>query len=413
MHEYSDRKRKFIIMGLLFLGMILSFFDRLAINVAIIPIEEEFHLSSSQTGLLLSVFFFSYAIMQLLGGWLTDKFGARIMITISLISWSIFTVMTGFAWSFASLLCIRFLFGLGEGPFHSAAVLSIHENFPENERGRANSFFMSAQSIGGILGSAVAASLIVILGWRGMFMSLGLPGFLIACVFWLVLKPKGVQVTKKGKKTSKKVSLKLLFKVDDIGKIIFSKFFISIVNWGLISWMPIYLVKEKGLDLVSAGGLIVLPYIASFLMFNLSGWLLDKYMVGRERYLVIMGSTFTALFITFMSNSSTLTIFIIFFTFTAMSISFIGTTLLTMILKYTPKELIGSASGMVNFAGQVAGAISPALIGLIISLFNGLYDASFWFLVGSSCLVIIIGIFMKHRDQNCISGETNKDTISI
>lgn len=73
MNEYSDRKRKFSIMGLLFLGMILSFFDRLAINVAIIPIEEEFHLSSSQTGLLLSVFFFSYAIMQLLGGWLADR----------------------------------------------------------------------------------------------------------------------------------------------------------------------------------------------------------------------------------------------------------------------------------------------------------------------------------------------------
>ncbi len=108
MNSYPDRKRKFIILGLLFVGMILSFFDRLAINVGIIPIEEEFQLNPSQTGLLISVFFFSYSIMQLLGGWLTDKFGARIMITISLISWSVFTMLTGFVWSF--LLYYAFVF---------------------------------------------------------------------------------------------------------------------------------------------------------------------------------------------------------------------------------------------------------------------------------------------------------------
>ncbi|MBE5107511.1 MFS transporter [Bacillus thuringiensis] len=397
MNSYPDRKRKFMILGLLFIGMILSFFDRLAINVGIIPIEEEFQLNPSQTGLLISVFFFSYSIMQLLGGWLTDKFGARIMITISLISWSIFTIMTGVAWSFASLLCIRFLFGLGEGPFHSAAILSIYENFHEKERGRANSFFMSAQSIGGVLGSVVAASIIVMLGWRGMFISLGIPGFLIALIFWFVLKPQNIKTIKKSNQNINKTSLKKLFKLDNTWKIAVTKFFASIVNWGLISWMPIYLVKERGLDLVAAGGLIVIPYIASFLMFNLNGWILDKYMIGTEKYLVITGSVLTAIFIILMSNATNITFFITFFTLTAMSISFIGTTLLTIVLKYGPKELIGSVSGLVSFAGQVAGAISPAVIGLIISLFNGSYDAAFWFLVVSAFLAASVGFTINNK----------------
>ncbi len=271
---------------------------------------------------------------------------------------------------------------------------------------------MSAQSIGGVLGSVVAASLIVILGWRGMFISLGIPGFLIAFIFWLVLKPQDVKTIEKSNPKMNKIVLKELFKLDNTWKIVFTKFFASIVNWGLISWMPIYLVKEKGLDLVSAGGLIVIPYIASFIMFNLNGWLLDKYMIGTEKYLVITGSFLTAVFIILMSNATNVAYFITFFTLTAMSISFIGTTLLTIVLKYGPKEVIGSISGLVSFAGQVAGAISPAVIGLIISFFNGSYDAAFWFLVVSACFAAGVGFTLNNNNKTHSSRKQIKKAIS-
>ncbi|MDQ7861287.1 MFS transporter [Peribacillus frigoritolerans] len=115
-------------------------------------LQKSFISLRPQTGILISIFFVSYSLMQPLGGWMTDKYGARVMVTVSLFSWSLFTVMTGFAWSFMSLLFIRFLFGLGEGPFYPASMSTIRDNFPEEERGRANSFFLSAQNIGGILG---------------------------------------------------------------------------------------------------------------------------------------------------------------------------------------------------------------------------------------------------------------------
>ena len=191
MQLYASNKRKIMISGLLFVGMILSFFDRVAINVGIIPIAEEFHLTTSQTGILISIFFVSYSLMQPLGGWMTDKYGARVMVTVSLFSWSLFTVMTGFAWSFISLLFIRFLFGLGEGPFYPASMSTIRDNFPEEERGRANSFFLSAQNIGGILGTALAASMVVAFGWRGMFTIAGILGILVSFGIWFILKPQG------------------------------------------------------------------------------------------------------------------------------------------------------------------------------------------------------------------------------
>ncbi|MEK4030033.1 MFS transporter [Pseudobacillus sp. FSL P4-0506] len=397
MQLYVSKKRKFIISGLLFIGMILSFFDRVAINVGIIPITDEFHLNTSQTGLLISIFFVSYSLMQLLGGWMTDKYGARVMITVSLFSWSVFTMMTGFAWSFLSLLFVRFLFGLGEGPFYPASMSTIRENFPEEERGRANSFFLSAQNIGGILGTALAASMVAAFGWRGMFTIAGVLGILISFGIWFVLKPQSTKEVKQFNKIQNKVSIKLLFKTENIWKLITFKFLSNIINYGLISWMPIYLVKEKGVELVAAGGLLAIPYIFGFLMFNVSGWLLDKYMANREKYLAAAGALLSAIFLYLMSNATSIALIITYLTLNSIALSFFGTVLYTIIIKYAPKEVTGSASGLVTFAGQIAGGVSPLAIGLIIHLFNNSYNAAFWFLMIVALLGTAVAISIKNN----------------
>nr|WP_263327740.1 MFS transporter [Neobacillus sp. Marseille-Q6967] len=411
MELYANKKRKVMISGLLFVGMVLSFFDRVAINVGIIPIGDEFQLNASQTGLLISIFFISYSLMQPLGGWMTDKFGARVMITVSLFSWSLFTLMTGFAWSFVSLLVIRFIFGLGEGPFYPASMSTIRDNFPERERGRANSFFLSAQNVGGILGTALAASMVASFGWRGMFTIAGIIGILVSFAFWFILKPQENQVAKEGIKNRKKVPLKLLFKIENIWKLISFKFLSNIINYGLISWMPIYLVKEKGVDFVAAGSLMAIPYVFGFLMFNVSGWILDKYMAGREKYLAAAGAFLSAIFLYLMANATSIPLIITYLTLNSVALSFFGTVLYTIIIKYSPKELTGSASGLVTFAGQIAGAVSPLAIGLIISMFNGSYNAAFWFLVIAALLGTFVAISIKNNSASQSKEYENKTVI--
>lgn len=408
MEMYASKKQKIIISGLLFVGMVLSFFDRVAINVAIIPMGDEFNLTTSQTGLLISIFFVSYSLMQPLGGWMTDKFGARVMITVSLFSWSLFTLATGFAWSFVSLLLVRFLFGLGEGPFYPASMSTIRNHFPEKERGRANSFFLSAQNLGGILGTALAASMVVAFGWRGMFTIAGILGILVSFAFWFILKP---QEKKEGTQNRNKVPLKLLLKTENIWKLISFKFLSNIINYGLISWMPIYLVQEKGVDIVAAGGLLALPYVVGFLMFNVSGWVLDKYMAGREKYLAAAGALLSAIFLYLMSNATSVAIFITYLTLNSVALAFFGTVLYTIVIKYAPKELTGSASGLVTFAGQIAGAVSPAAIGLIISLFNGSYNAAFWFLVIAALIGSIVALSIKNHSEKPLKEVENKTVV--
>ncbi|AXN41419.1 MFS transporter [Peribacillus butanolivorans] len=406
MHAYAtNKKRKTIIIILLFIGMTLSYIDKASINVAIIPIQKELQLNSLESGFVLSIFFFSYAFMHLLGGWLTDKYGSRKVLVLSILAFSLFTTFTSFAWSFASLLLFRFLFGIGEGSVFPASIRSISDNFPENERGRASSFFLSAQTFGGAIGSVTIGVLVVSLGWRSMFVSIGIIGVLVAWAFWVYLKSPADAQINNAKQNQKKVSYKKVFKTNNFWKLFFTKFFSNIVNWGMISWMPSYLVN-KGLDLLSVSALMSIPYLASFLMFNVNGWILDKYMSGREKYLAVAGSISSGVFLYMMFNATSVTLGIIYMTFNAISIAFIGTSLYTMVIKYSPKELTGSVTGLVSFGGQIAGGISPVVIGFVLTLFKGSYNAASWFLITAALAGAIASITIKNKVK-----ETKEDVL--
>ncbi|MFE4707896.1 MFS transporter [Peribacillus simplex] len=397
-NDLTDRKRKSIILSLLFIGMMLSYFDRLAINIGIIPMGKELNLDPSQTGLLLSAFYIGYTIMQPIGGWLTDKFGARVILTFSILSWSVFTVLTGIGWSLASLLVIRFLFGIGEGGFYPASYHSISETFSEKEYGRATSFFKSAAAIGSTLGTGLTAYLVVTFGWRGMFIGIGFVGIVVAWLFWVYLKPQEKKKKDFRNQVQQKVPLKKLFKIKNIWKIMIANFFLQIVQGGILSWMPSYLVKEKGLNLEAAGALLIIPGIVSFLMLNVSGWVLDKYLVRKEKYLVLSGFTLSVIFIYFVFNASTVSLGIIFLTLNSIALAFIGPAIFTMVLKYGPRELTGSATGFINLGGVMAGAISPAIIGFAIQLFEGSYYVVSYFL-SISALMGVVSAFMIKNNQ--------------
>ncbi|MBY0144345.1 MFS transporter [Neobacillus niacini] len=175
--------------------------------------------------------------------------------------------------------------------------------------------------------------------------------------------------------------------------------------------MPIYLVKEKGVDIVAAGGLMALPYVVGFLMFNVSGWVLDKYMAGREKYLAAAGALLSAIFLFLMSKATSVAIFITYLTLNSVALAFFGTVLYTIVIKYAPKELTGSASGLVTFAGQIAGAVSPVAIGVIISLFNGSYNAAFWFLVIAALVGSIVALSIKNHSEKSLKELENNSAV--
>ncbi|WP_053604675.1 MFS transporter [Bacillus gobiensis] len=163
-YTIGKQRNKHVILILLFIGYLVDYLDRMVMSVAVVSIKEELSLSPSAVGMILSSFFFSYALMQIPGGWLTDKFGSRKIILWSVVVWSVFTVLTGLVWSLASLLIIRFLFGIGQGGYPSATQKGIADFYPKNERSNASSILMSSNYFGIALAPLVAAPMIL---WMG------------------------------------------------------------------------------------------------------------------------------------------------------------------------------------------------------------------------------------------------------
>ena len=135
------------ILFILFIGYTLANIDRFFINYAVLPMSEDLQLSASSTGLILSSFFLGYAIMQMPGGWLADRFGARYTLVGCIIAWSIFTGLTAVAWSLSVLVAIRFVFGLGEGGFIPVSAKMINDSFPVKSRSRSMSILTTAAAL--------------------------------------------------------------------------------------------------------------------------------------------------------------------------------------------------------------------------------------------------------------------------
>ncbi|MGM0919606.1 MAG: MFS transporter [Bacillota bacterium] len=398
MKGVAENRKTFWILLFLFLAWVVGNIDKMAINVAMIPIAEEFSLDSKQTGLILSVFFLGYTIMQLLGGWLADKYGSRNVLISSLLLWSVFTGLTGAAWSFTSLLVIRFLFGFGEGSFPSASTVAIAENVPKNNRAKAKSILLSASVVGAALGTILSSSIITAFGWKSMFFVFGVLGIIICFFLWIYLpKRKKGDIDQVKIQTVQKVGLKQIFREPMIWSLFIMWFGMCILTWGLSSWSPSYWIKVRNLDMVSMGFLTSIPLILGFFSTNFSGWMLDKYMRGRERYWGATGALIGGVCLYFMFQASTIQIAIIFQCISTIAFTLVNTTVFSLPLKYFPQGIIGSATGIINFGGQMAGVISPSIIGFIISASGGSYNSAMMFLVICSIIPVIASLTINTK----------------
>ncbi|WP_026573892.1 MFS transporter [Bacillus sp. UNC438CL73TsuS30] len=386
-----NKKAKTMVLTLLFLTWIVNYMDKNSMNVAIISISKDFHLNPTQMGMVISSFFLAYAIMQLIGGWLTDKYGSKKIILISLLVWSIFTIFTGFAWSFISLIIIRFIFGFGEGSFPSASSVALAENFPKEERGRAKGILSSATQIGAIVATLVAALLIKNVGWNVMFFIFGALGFIFLLLLWKYM-PERAQL--KGSTQKPKVSYMNVVKTPLVWKLCLIYFGMSMVNWGLSSWLPSYWVNVRHLELVKTGMISMLPALFSLIGINISSWMLDKMKAGKEKYIIMIGSVIGIISLYLTMHATSVSMALTFLCGAYFGVGFIAI-VLALPLKLLPQESMGSAVGIMYFGGQMAGTIAPTLMGYTITLFNGSYSGAFTLLIFSLVIPILTSIFLK------------------
>ncbi|WP_257347387.1 MFS transporter [Pseudalkalibacillus decolorationis] len=381
------RSNKKFLVFLLFIGWTLSYHDRYIINFAVPFIEEEFKFDAATQGMILSSFFAGYALMQIPAGWLADKYGIRNTLLVSIFMFSLFTAFTGMAWSVASLIAIRFIFGMGESGLAIGGVKANAIYFAKKKRARVMSILITAQALSLALAPIIAAPLILWIGWRSMFILLGFLGFLMIIIYWLFI-PSSDEKTK-SEKDNPKVPLKELLLNPILLKIFVLNFCINILLWGFLSWLPSYMLNVQNLDVLDAGILSSLPGFAGVVGVLLSGWLADKFFNNREKLLVILGILVAIISLFLMIFTQSLVLIVISQITLILSIKFAWLAMWAMPLKMLDSNVMGSASGMINLGSQLAGIVSPITMGFLISGFNGSYNAAFVFLI---VVAIISGV---------------------
>ena len=394
-------ENRYVVFFFLYVGFCISYIDRSAIGLALPSISKDFTLAPTQMGVVISAFFIGYSIMQLPGGWMADKFGSKSVILIALTLWSIFTFMTGHASSLAGLLFLRFVFGLCEGPYAGACYRGIAEYFPRELRPAFATGVLSSNYIGSAIAPIIIVPLILWFGWRGMFQALGCIGLVYVFFYaFFVKQVKPAEEEKAGaKKGSKKEYFLKLLHFSIIWKLVVCAFCISCINKGLDAWMPTYLIAERGINLKAVGYVTTIPFMASFLSTAVCGWIMNKYFDRVEHYMIGICAVMTAVFLYLMYNAETLFWVVVFQCGVYFFKACILGSAVAIVLKIVTGNIAGSATMIVNMGGQVAGFISPVVMGYLVSVFNGSFNAVFYYLIGAASVCALSAFLIPKRKE--------------
>jgi sugar phosphate permease len=391
--EAPASRRRWIIAFILFLAVLSAFFDR--ISVAVLFTNTDFQnamgtgFNPTLLGLLMTSFVFAYGCSGLLLSFVGDLYGLRRSLAIGTAFWGLFMALMAGAGSFTTMLSLRILLGVAEGPQFAITNSTVKRWFPQREQARANSIWM----IGSPLGSAIGFPLMIYLettfGWRSAFMFLAVLNGLIILPLVLMLmrdQPPAAALTAPAETVVQPSYLSqvgLYCRDWRFWMLVIFNSAALIYLWGLNSWLPSYLIKVRGFDPRQTSLYSFLPFFMMFLGEVGAAFLSDK--IGR-RAIICFGGLFSAgvamYAVSAVSDPQTAALLI------AVSAFFWGSALpplFALSLQIIPARAVASGVGVFNGIGNIVGALSPVAIGALIA-HTGSFDAGLMVLVGATIL---------------------------
>lgn len=384
-------KKRYHILTMVFITVVINYLDRTNISIAASALQEDLNLDSIKLGYIFSAFAWTYAILQIPGGFLADKLKTRVLYAVIMVFWSLATLIQGMVNSFAALVGLRAFIGVFEAPSYPINNLVVSRWFPERERASAIGIYTSGQFLGMAFLLPILTIIQSYLGWRGLFYVSGAIGIVWALVWYLfyrdpqnhkAISNSELKMIREGGGVVEDTSIEsksLKFNLNDIKKVFsyrklwgvyIGQFCLGATSIFFLTWFPTYLVKYRGLDFLQSGFLASVPYLAAFIGVLISGFTSD--FLTRRGYTpeiarkapILSGLLLSTCIIG--ANYTDSTPLIIFF----LSIAFFGNGLASIawvfISLMAPKRLIGLTGGAFNFIGGLAGIVVPIAIGYLV-----------------------------------------------
>ncbi|WP_240655401.1 MFS transporter [Paraburkholderia phosphatilytica] len=392
------------ILGLLALGLMISFVDRTSMSAALADhhFVRVFTLTHVERGWLGSAMFWSYGLLQMPMGWLVDRYGVKWPYAVCFLAWCLAAAATGIVTTLAGLILVRLLIGVAESVVVPATYRYLANNFDETRKGTALGIYSIGGKMGPALGAPLAAWLIVMSSWKAMFVVTGLVG-LIWLVPWLLMLdndfPSKAQLAV-AKRRAASVPLRNLLASPVVWGGLITNFCYSYFAFYCMTWMPAYLVEQRGLSLEQSGLYTFFSFAGIAIVAALAGWAADR-LIAAGRDAVAVRKSFivagfiggTTVLLGAYAHSPQMALF-----WNVVSLSLLGlvtaNNLALVKLTLIPKQAVGLNTGLQQVATSLAGGVSASLSGWLLHV-SGSYTlpmlAIFVFLMlGAASTVVLL-----------------------
>jgi len=379
------------ILALVAVGTMINYLDRTVLGIAAPFLTDDLGLTAAKMGLVFSAFSWSYALLQIPGGIFLDRFGTRVTYFIAVVSWSVCTALMGVVRSLNGLILTRIGVGVFEAPCFPANSRILAIWFPQHERARANSIYSFGQYVGLGFLSVPLFWITRQFGWRGLFFIVGGLGVAFGLVWWMLYRNPAESATVNqaeldhieagggGEYRGQPVRFEwrhivaLLRRRQVLGASI-GQFGGNSTQVFFVTWFPTYLVTARGMTFIQAGFMTSLPYIGASIGVLAGGLISDAILketgsANLARKLPIVGGMLLASTIVAASyvpaGSNSVVMLIMSIAFFGQGMTNLGWTVVSDI---APKKLIGLTSGIFNFSANLAGIVTPLVIGIAFQL---------------------------------------------
>ncbi|MGG1575087.1 MFS transporter [Fictibacillus sp. NRS-1165] len=385
---FSKDKLPIIIM--LFVAGVINYLDRSALSIAAPFIQDDLTLSATQMGLIFSSFSVGYAIFNFLGGMASDRYGAKLTLFVAMVVWSLFSGAIALAVGFVSLMVIRVLFGMGEGPLSATINKMVNNWFPPTQRASAIGVTNSGTPLGGAISGPIVGMIAVAFSWKVSFILIMIIGLVWAVCWFKFVKEKPAKpmgeapAVKVDVAPQEKIPLTFYLKQKTVLFTAFAFFAYNYILFFFLTWFPSYLVKERGLSVESMSVITVIPWILGFIGLAAGGFVSDyvfkkaaKKGVLFSRKVVLVTCLLASAICIGVAGLVTTTVSAVILV--ALSVFFLyltGAIYWAIVQDVVDQNNVGSVGGFMHFLANTAGIIGPALTGFIVDK-TGTFSGAF------------------------------------
>jgi ACS family D-galactonate transporter-like MFS transporter len=418
MNTARTRVRWFPVLALIAFGTLLNYLDRTVLGIAAPSLSKDLGLTPAMMGLAFSAFSWSYALLQIPGGIFLDRFGTRVTYFVALVGWSALTGLMGVVNSLTALVATRIGVGTFEAPCFPANSRILASWFPQQERARANAIYSVGMYAGIGFFSVPLFYVTEVFGWRGLFYMVGGIGVLFGIVWWQMYRDptqsrsvndaEMAYIEAGGGGEYKGAPTR--FNWGQVAALLRHRQIVgaSIGQFGgnstlvfFLTWFPTYLVTERGMSFIRAGIMASVPYIAASVGVLVGGFVSDALLkrtgsanLARKLPIVsglVLASTIIAANYV-PDGQNALVIAILSVAFFGQGMSNLGWTVISDV---APKQVIGLTGGIFNFSTNLAGIVTPLVIGIAFGMTGSFVGPLIYIgvvaLIGAFSYTVILG----------------------